>query len=59
MNIFNDDTQNYPFCRLQLVAKMFRHPPYLTNQIKFDQSPQSYEPTNKKTLLQNFLELVK
>ena len=25
INIPNDDTQNYPFCRLQLVVKTFEH----------------------------------
>ena len=26
MYIPNDDTQNYPFCRLKLVVEMFEHP---------------------------------
>ena len=34
----NDDIQNYPFCRLQLVVKMFGQS---TNQ-KLNKSPQSY-----------------
>ena len=35
MYIPNDDTQNYPFCRLKLVVETFEH---LTYPIK---SPQS------------------
>ena len=38
MYIINDNTQNYAFCRLQLVAE---------NSIKV---PKVVEPTNKKTL---------
>ena len=34
----NDDTQNYPFYRLQLVVVTFKH---LNNQPKFNESPQS------------------
>ena len=32
MYIHNDDTQNYPFCRLQLVVETFEN---------FNKSPQS------------------
>ena len=43
----NDDTQNYPFSRLQLEVETFGHS---TNQnlMKF---PKVVKPTNKKTLL--------
>ena len=34
MYIPNDDTQSYPFCRLQLVVDTFGHSTYLTNQLK-------------------------
>ena len=36
----NDDTQNYPLCRLQLVVETFGHSSKLTNQSKFNKSPQ-------------------
>ena len=36
-----DDTQNYPFCRLQLVIETFGHSTELTNYSKFNKSPQS------------------
>ena len=32
MYIPNDDKQNYPFCRLQLVVGTFKHLNKLTNQ---------------------------
>ena len=38
----NDDTQNYSFCRLQLVVEMFGHLTSWTNQSKFNNSPQSF-----------------
>ena len=42
MYILNDDTQNYPLysIRLQLVAETFVHEKKLTNQSKFNNSPQ-------------------
>ena len=36
MYIPNDDTQNYPFCRLQLLVKMFGHSTFRTKQSKFN-----------------------
>ena len=36
-----NDTQNYPFCRLQLLFEMFRHSTSLTNQSNSIRSPQS------------------
>ena len=36
----NDDTQNYPFCRLNLVVKTFGHSTKWTTQLKFNISPQ-------------------
>ena len=50
MYIANDDTQNYPFCRLQLVVETFGHSDKLTNQSKFNKSPKVVRQTNKKTL---------
>ena len=32
MDIFNDETQNYPFCRLQLKVETFGHSTEWTNQ---------------------------
>ena len=39
MYIPNDDTQQHPFCRLQLVVETFGHSS-LINQSKFNKSPQ-------------------
>ena len=51
MNIPNDDTQSYPFCRLQLVDETFdtqiNEP---TNKISIKVT-KVVKPTNKKTLL--------
>ena len=53
MFIPNDEKQNYPLCRLQLLDKrldtQFNEP---TNQIKYISNVVRL--TNKKTLLQNF-----
>ena len=35
MNIQNDDTQNYPLYRLQLVDESYGNSTYITNQSKF------------------------
>ena len=40
MYIPNDNTQNYPFCILQLVVKTFGHSTKWTNQSKFNKSLQ-------------------
>ena len=50
MYIPNEETQNYPFCRLKLVIKMFRHSTKWTNK-KLIKVPKIVKPTNKKTLL--------
>ena len=49
----NDNTQNYPFCRLKLAveSETFKHSTKLTNQSKFTEVPKVVKPTNKKTLL--------
>ena len=44
----NVNTQNYPFCRIQLVVKM--HFNNSTNQNSF-KVPKVVKPRNKKTLL--------
>ena len=36
----NYDTQNFPFCRLQLVVEKFGHLTEWTNKTKFNKSPQ-------------------
>ena len=41
MYILNDDTQNYLFCRLQLVMETFVHSTKWTNQSKFNIGPQN------------------
>ena len=37
----NDNTQNYTFCRLQLVDQIFGHSTKCTNQSKFNNSHKS------------------
>ena len=39
MYISNDDAQNNPFCRLQLVVETFGHLTKSRNQSKFNKSP--------------------
>ena len=49
MYIPNDDAQNYPFCRLQIVVETFgQNEPTNQNSIRVHKVVQ---PTNKKTLL--------
>ena len=45
----NDDTQNYPFFRLQLVVETFEWTLWIY-QSKFDEIPKIVKPKNKKTL---------
>ena len=54
MFIFNDDTQNYPFSRLQLVIETFRHSTEWTNESNSVEVPKVVKPTNIKWLLENF-----
>ena len=42
MYIYNDDKQNYHFCRLQLVVEKFGHSTQWKNQSKFIKSTQSW-----------------
>ena len=48
MVIPNNDTQNYPFCRIQLGLNLINQP------IKIQLVPKVVKPTNKKTLLLHF-----
>ena len=41
MYIANDDTQYYPFFRLQLVVETFGYSSLVTEQSKFTKSPRS------------------
>ena len=51
MYIPNDDTQNYPFCRLQsMVKSLDTQTNKPTNQV-----PKDFKPTNKKSLKKNSL----
>ena len=43
MHILNDDSQNNPFCRLQLVVEILRHSPIKIQEV--------IKVVNKKTLL--------
>ena len=52
MYIPNDETQNYPFYRVQLVVETFGYLFCQTNQSK--RVPKIVKPKNKKTLLENF-----
>ncbi len=49
MKIPNDNSQNYPFCRLKLVVKSFKHATIWTSQLKFTYDPKVGKLTNKKT----------
>ena len=51
MYIPNVDTQNYPFCRFQLVVEMIEHLTYWTIQSKLNKATKIGKPTNKKALL--------
>ena len=48
MYIPNDDSQNYHFCRLQLVVETFGHSIYQRNQLNLILVPKVVKPTNKK-----------
>ena len=48
MYITHDDTQNYPFCKLQIVFETFGHSTKWMNQSKFSKVVKQ---TDKKTLL--------
>ena len=50
MYIPNDYTQNFPFCRLQLVVETFKTLNKPTNQNAM-KVPKVVEPTNKKSLV--------
>ena len=47
MHIPNVDTQNYFFCRLQLVVKTFGHLTQWTNQLQFNESPPKWEASRR------------
>ena len=47
----NNDTQKYPFCRLQSVIETIGHSTKWTNQSKFIKVPKVVKPTIKKMLL--------
>ena len=47
MYIPNDNTKNYPLCRLQLMVETFGHSTKWTSQLKFNKSKQ-FRPMNKK-----------
>ena len=46
--IHNDDTQNYPLCRLNIVVETFEHITWI-KQSKFTKVPKVVKATNKKT----------
>ena len=48
MYITNDDTQNYHFCRLQLVVEMIGLLTKRTNQSKLIKVPKVVKPTKMK-----------
>ena len=53
MYIPHDNTQNYHFCKVQLVVETFGQLNDQTNQNSL-KIPKVVKPTNEKTLLQNF-----
>ncbi len=50
----NDDTHNYPLCRLQLVVRKFDHSTKHTHQSNVNSFSKVVKPTNKKMLLYDF-----
>ena len=48
MYIPNEDTQNYPFCRLQLVVETFGHSTSEPNNLNSTKVPKVVKPSNKK-----------
>ena len=50
MYIPNDDTQNYPFCKLKLVVKICEHSTEWINQSKLHEVPKVVKPSIEKTL---------
>ena len=48
MYILNDDSQNYPFCRLQLVFEMFDHKIKKKKKSKLNKSPQKFKATKER-----------
>ena len=46
-----DDTQSYPFWRLELIVETFWHLTQWSNQSKLPKVPKVVKPMNKKTLL--------
>ena len=42
MYILNDNTQNYPFCKLQSVGEKFEHSTLWTHQSKFNKTLMTY-----------------
>ena len=53
MYIPNEETQNYQFCRLKLVIKMFGHSTKWTNK-KLIKVSKIVKSTNNKTLLWDY-----
>ena len=51
MYIQNDDTQNYPFCRLQFIVEPFERSNLWTRQSKFNKIPKYGMLTIKKFVL--------
>ena len=51
MNIPNDDTQNYPLYRLQLLVETFGHSAKWTTQSKFNKSPQGCYANEKENII--------
>ena len=51
MDFPNDDTQNYPFFGLQLVAVTFEHSTLKPTNQNWLKVPKVVKPTNKKRLL--------
>ena len=53
MYIPNDATQNYLFCRLELVVETFGHLTLWTKKTNRIKAPKFIKQTNKKTLFKN------
>ena len=58
MYIPNVDTQNYPYCRLQLIVETFEYSTKWTNQSKFNKSLQKSEANEKENVIIKFWVIV-
>ena len=51
MHIPNDDTQNFPLCRLELVVEIFGKPTFFSAQSKLNKGPKKCKAKKIGTLI--------